>query len=68
MTFKVQPVPIQLINQIWPKVEPFIKSAEEKFGGSEYTTDQIKVYLVTNTHYKSYHHNASPFDDNHQYS
>ena len=47
MTFKVQPVPVQLVNQIWSKVEPFIKSAEEKFGESEYTTDQIKVYLVT---------------------
>jgi hypothetical protein len=47
MTLKVQPVPTQLVNQIWSRVEPFIKSAEEKFGGSEYTTDQIKVYLVT---------------------
>ena len=47
MTFKVQPVPTQLVNQIWSKVEPFIKSAEEKFGRSEYTTEQIKVYLVT---------------------
>ncbi len=47
MTFKVQPVPVQLINQVWSRVEPFIKSAEEKFGGSEYTTEQIKVYLVT---------------------
>ena len=47
MTFKVQPVPTQLVNQIWEKVEPFIKSAEEKFGGSEYTTEQLKVYLVT---------------------
>ena len=47
MTYKVQPVPVQLINQIWSKVEPFIKSAEEKFGGSEYTTEQLKVYLVT---------------------
>jgi len=47
MTFKVQPVPTQFVNQIWEKVEPFIKSAEEKFGGSEYTTEQIKVYLVT---------------------
>jgi len=47
MTFKVQPVPTHLVNQIWLKVEPFIKSAEEKFGGSEYTADQIKVYLVT---------------------
>ena len=47
MTFKVQPVPTQFVNQTWEKVEPFIKSAEEKFGGSEYTTEQIKVYLVT---------------------
>lgn len=47
MTLRVQPVPLQLINQIWDKVAPFIKSAEEKFGGSEYTTEQIKVYLVT---------------------
>ena len=47
MTLRVQPVPVQLINQIWDKVAPHIKSAEEKFGGSEYTTDQIKVYLVT---------------------
>ena len=43
----VQPVPVQFINQTWDKVEAFIKSAEEKFGGAEYTTDQIKVYLVT---------------------
>jgi hypothetical protein len=47
MTFTVQTVPVQLVNQVWSKVEPFIKSAEEKFGGSEYTTEQIKVYLVT---------------------
>ncbi len=47
MTYKVQPVPTQLVNQLWSKVEPFIKSAEEKFGNSEYTTEQIKVYLVT---------------------
>jgi hypothetical protein len=47
MTITVQTVPVQLVNQVWSKVEPFIKSAEEKFGGSEYTTEQIKVYLVT---------------------
>jgi hypothetical protein len=47
MTFKVQSVPTQFVNQIWEKVEPFIKSAEEKFGGAEYTAEQIKVYLVT---------------------
>jgi hypothetical protein len=47
MILKIQPVNTQFVNQIWEQVEPFIKSAEEKFGGSEYTTDQIKVYLVT---------------------
>lgn len=47
MTLKVQPVPLQYVNQTWAQVEPFIKSAEEKFGNSEYTTEQIKVYLVT---------------------
>ena len=46
MTLKVQPVPVQLVNQLWEKVEPFIKSAEEKSGATEYTTEQIKVYLV----------------------
>lgn len=46
MTLKIQPVPVQLINQLWEKVEPFIKSAEEKSGQTEYTTEQIKVYLV----------------------
>jgi hypothetical protein len=47
MTLKVQPVPTQFVNQTWVDVEPFIKSAEEKFGNAEYTTEQIKVYLVT---------------------
>jgi hypothetical protein len=47
MNLKVQPVPIHLINQLWVKVEPFIKSAEAKFVDSEYTAEQIKVYLVT---------------------
>ena len=47
MNLKVVPVPTQYVNQTWAQVEAFIKSAEEKFGGAEYTTDQIKVYLVT---------------------
>ena len=46
MTLKVQPVPVQLVNQLWEKVEPFIKSAEEKADVTEYTADQIKVYLI----------------------
>jgi len=47
MTLQVQPVLTQFVNQTWGQVEPFIKSAEKKFGNAEYTTDQIKVYLVT---------------------
>ena len=46
MTLKVQPVPVQLVNQTWERVEPFIKSAHDKFGDAEYTVEQIKVYLV----------------------
>lgn len=46
MTFNIQPVPVQLVNQIWDKVEPFIKSAGDKAGTTEYTVEQIKVYLV----------------------
>ena len=46
MTLQIQPVPVQLVNQVWDKVEPFIKSAEEKSGVTEYTAEQIKVYLV----------------------
>ena len=46
MTLKVQPVPVQLVNQTWSRVEPFIKAAHEKFGDAEYTVEQIKVYLV----------------------
>jgi hypothetical protein len=47
MNLKIVPVPTQFVNQMWGQVEAHIKSAEEKFGGAEYTTDQIKVYLVT---------------------
>ena len=46
MTLLIQPVPVQIVNQVWDKVEPFIKDAEEKFGGAEYTAEQIKVYLI----------------------
>ena len=47
MTFKVITIPTQFVNQMWGRAETHIRSAEEKFGGAEYTTDQIKVYLVT---------------------
>jgi hypothetical protein len=46
MTLNVRVIPSNGVSQNWHLVEAFIKSAEEKFGGAEYTTDQIKVYLV----------------------
>jgi hypothetical protein len=46
MNLKIVPVPTQYVTQMWAQAEPFIKSAEEKFGGAEYTSDQIKVYLT----------------------
>ena len=47
MNLKIVPIPTQFVNQMWGQVEAHLKSAEEKFGGAEYTTEQIKVYLVT---------------------
>jgi len=46
MTLSVRVIPSNSVSQNWHLVEAFIKSAEEKFGGAEYTTEQIKVYLV----------------------
>lgn len=43
---KIQPVPLELVQQVWPKVEGFISSANE-FGGGDYTLDQIRL-LVSN--------------------
>ena len=47
MTLKVQPVPVQLVNQTWERVDPFIRAAHEKFGEAEYTVEQMKVQLVS---------------------
>ena len=46
MSLVIRVITSQHVSQNWGLVEPFIKDAEEKFGGAEYTTDQIKVYLV----------------------
>jgi hypothetical protein len=46
MSLVIRVIPSEYISQSWALVEQFIKDAEEKFGGAEYTTDQIKVYLV----------------------
>lgn len=43
----VQHVPVEFVAQTWPLVEKHIASAE-KFGGDDYTADQIKVYLAKN--------------------
>lgn len=43
----VQHVPVEFVAQTWPLVEKHIASAE-KFGGDDYTVDQIKVYLAKN--------------------
>lgn len=46
MSLVIRLIPSQHVSQNWDLVEQFIKDAEEKFGGAEYTADQIKVYLV----------------------
>jgi len=47
MKLMLQTVSPAFVHQTWSMVEPFIKSAEKKFDDVEYTTEQIKVYLVT---------------------
>jgi hypothetical protein len=42
---KVQHVPLEWVNQVWPQVEGFIESAMAHSGG-EYTVDQVRT-LVT---------------------
>jgi hypothetical protein len=43
---KIQYVPLEYVSQTWPLVEQYISSALEH-GHGEYTTEQVKVYLVT---------------------
>ena len=45
MPINIQHIPVEYIAQTWPLLEQHIASAE-KFGGDDYTTDQIKVYLA----------------------
>ena len=46
MSLLVRLISSQHVSQNWDLVERFIKDAEDKFGGAEYTAEQIKVYLV----------------------
>jgi hypothetical protein len=45
MTITVQPVGTQYVHQTWPLVQDLFASAL-KFGGDEYTLDQIKALLA----------------------
>ena len=45
MTLTVQHVPQQYAAQTWPLVEKFI-AATEKFGGGDYSLEQIKMYVT----------------------
>ena len=45
---KVQHVPIEYVNQVWPQVEDFIRAAvDQQEHGKDYTLEQVQVYVVT---------------------
>jgi len=45
---KIQHVPIQFVNQVWPKIVAFIDAAiTQQAGEPDYTLDQVRT-LVTN--------------------
>ena len=41
---KLESVPIEWVNNIWPKVEPFFAEAAQH--GDDYTVDQLKVFAT----------------------
>jgi len=41
---KIQHVPLEFVQQVWPSVEGFIASANEH-GGDDYTLDQIRLLV-----------------------
>ena len=43
---KLQHVATDLVHQVWPSIVGMVDRANE-FGGDDYTTDQMKVYLAT---------------------
>lgn len=45
MNLNVQFVPVNYVNQIWLKVEPFLAKSMS-FGRDEYTLDQLKVLIL----------------------
>lgn len=47
MNLTLQPISAAYVNQLWSLVEPHIAQAAVKDGSTDYTPEQIKVYLVT---------------------
>lgn len=44
----IQHVPVEFVNQVWPKVEGFINAAiEQQTDDRDYTLDQVRTLLVT---------------------
>jgi len=48
MTLTIQHVAHQHVNQTWPLIENYLAEAQ-KYGGDDYTLDQIKVYVAQGT-------------------
>lgn len=48
MTLTIQHVAHQHVNQTWPLIESYLAEAQ-KYGGDDYTLDQIKVYVAQGT-------------------
>jgi hypothetical protein len=43
---KIQPVSIESVNIVWPKIEPFFIRSLKEGGSGEYTIDQVKIRVV----------------------
>ena len=45
---KIQHVPVEYVNQVWPKITGFLGAAvSQQAGVPDYTLEQVQVYVVT---------------------
>lgn len=45
---KIQHVPVEYVNQVWPQVENYIKVAvEQQEGTPDYSVDQVRTFVTT---------------------
>ena len=45
---KIQHVPVEYVNQVWPQVENYIKVAvEQQEGPPDYSVDQVRTFVTT---------------------